>query len=167
MDPALSSHKSEWASEVLMGFFPEALRWRSGLAQASLISENSVESGRARLAYSLRAEELQETGSWDLAWTSPSGFEGSFCAGLLPNWPFPSGLPNPFRCRPSASPPPFLPLPHPLTPSIQLSPAHGAPQSLCPVAGRSGADWGGLNKSLRCWVHLALQAVGWPEPLPV
>lgn len=108
VDPALSSHKSDCASEVLMGFSPEALRWRSGLAQASLISENSVQSGRARLGYSLQAEELQETGSWDLAWTSPSGFEGSFCAGLLPNRPFPSDLPNPFRWRPSASPPPFF-----------------------------------------------------------
>ena len=62
----------------------------------------------------------EAAGGWVLspAWTAP--YKGSFCTGVLPNWPFPLGLPNPLCWRPSASPLTFHPPPRPLTPSTPL-----------------------------------------------
>ena len=62
----------------------------------------------------------EAAGGWVLspAWTAP--YKGSFCTGVLPNWPFPLGLPNPLCWRPSASPLTFHTPPCPLTPSTPL-----------------------------------------------
>lgn len=62
----------------------------------------------------------EAAGGWVLspAWTAP--YKGSFCTGVLPNQPFPLGLPNPLCWRPSASPLTSHPPPHPLTPSTPL-----------------------------------------------